>query len=138
MVVGQPNTPIPIPFVHVSFSPSLQWTARRVLNSLFTFPFRLLLGSHQQLIFRDITVKGSLLGDPATVKEMVDLVGEKGIEVKTEAYPLEKIEQLMVSWRKHALNRSFGSVRRVMLGANFFTPRPAKGEKKTNYEMKAC
>ena len=35
-------------------------------------------------IFRDITVKGSLLADKETCQEMVDMVAEKGIEVKTK------------------------------------------------------
>ena len=37
-----------------------------------------------QFIFRDITVKGSLLADAATCQEMVDMVSNKGIEVKTK------------------------------------------------------
>ena len=35
-------------------------------------------------IFRDITVKGSLLSDAKTCQEMVDMVASKGIEVKTK------------------------------------------------------
>ena len=35
-------------------------------------------------IFRDITVKGSLLSDTKTCQEMVDMVASKGIEVKTK------------------------------------------------------
>lgn len=41
-----------------------------------------------QFIFRDITVKGSLLADAATCQEMVDMVAAKGIEVKTKVVPL--------------------------------------------------
>lgn len=37
-----------------------------------------------QFIFRDITVKGSLLADAKTCQEMVDMVASKGIEVKTK------------------------------------------------------
>jgi threonine dehydrogenase-like Zn-dependent dehydrogenase len=40
-----------------------------------------------QFIFRDITVKGSLLADTETCQEMVDMVAEKGIEVKTKVDP---------------------------------------------------
>jgi D-arabinose 1-dehydrogenase-like Zn-dependent alcohol dehydrogenase len=48
-----------------------------------------------QFIFRDITVKGSLLADAATCQEMVDMVSEKGIEVKTKVVPLWE-EGLMI------------------------------------------
>jgi D-arabinose 1-dehydrogenase-like Zn-dependent alcohol dehydrogenase len=37
-----------------------------------------------QFIFRNITVKGSLLADRQTCQEMVDMVAQKGIEVKTK------------------------------------------------------
>jgi alcohol dehydrogenase, propanol-preferring len=43
-----------------------------------------------QFIFRDITVKGSLLADAATCQEMVDMVADRGIEVKTKVIPLWK------------------------------------------------
>jgi D-arabinose 1-dehydrogenase-like Zn-dependent alcohol dehydrogenase len=38
-----------------------------------------------QFIFRDIKVVGSLLSDAKTCQEMVNMVAEKGIEVKTKA-----------------------------------------------------
>jgi D-arabinose 1-dehydrogenase-like Zn-dependent alcohol dehydrogenase len=38
--------------------------------------------SFVQFIFRNITVKGSLLADKQTCQEMVDMVAQKGIEVK--------------------------------------------------------
>jgi alcohol dehydrogenase, propanol-preferring len=41
-----------------------------------------------QFIFRDITVKGSLLADAATCQEMVDMVADRGIEVKTKVIQL--------------------------------------------------
>src|ERR1700685_3128563 len=41
-----------------------------------------------QFIFRDIKVVGSLLSDAKTCQEMVNMVAEKGIEVKTKAPPL--------------------------------------------------
>lgn len=68
MVVGQPNTPIPIHYNH--------------------------------LIFRDITIKGSLLGDPKTTHEMCQLVAKHNIQVKTIAYPLEHVEQMRQDYAK--------------------------------------
>ncbi|EPQ28616.1 uncharacterized protein PFL1_03919 [Pseudozyma flocculosa PF-1] len=56
--------------------------------------------SYNDLIFRDITVKGSLLGDPALTKEMCDLVADRGIEVKTQAYPLEDVERMRADYAK--------------------------------------
>ncbi|PWZ01812.1 GroES-like protein [Testicularia cyperi] len=55
---------------------------------------------YNHFIFRDITVKGSLLGDPATTKEMCDLVAEKGIQVRTNVYRLEDINKLMEDYHK--------------------------------------
>jgi D-arabinose 1-dehydrogenase-like Zn-dependent alcohol dehydrogenase len=48
------------------------------------------------LIFKDVTIKGSLLGSSREVKEMVDLVAEKKIECRTKAYNLDSVHQLMV------------------------------------------
>lgn len=47
------------------------------------------------LIFRDLKVTGSLLGDQKDFKELVDFVAEKGIEVKTKSYGLREIPQLL-------------------------------------------
>ena len=41
-----------------------------------------------QFIFRDIKVVGSLLSDAKTCQEMVNMVAEKGIEVKTKVYSI--------------------------------------------------
>lgn len=49
-----------------------------------------------QLIFRDITIKGSLLSDASLTKEMCDLVAEKGVECRTKAYDLKDVHKLMV------------------------------------------
>jgi len=53
-----------------------------------------------QLVFRNITVKGSLLSDAAVIQEMVDMVAEKGIEVKTRAYPLDEVQTLISDYHK--------------------------------------
>ncbi|KAK0545541.1 hypothetical protein OC846_005620 [Tilletia horrida] len=63
MVVGQPNDPIPVSYLHV--------------------------------IFKDVAVKGSLLADASTCKEMVDLVAKENIEIRTKAYSLDKINDLI-------------------------------------------
>ncbi|PWN45038.1 GroES-like protein [Ceraceosorus guamensis] len=52
------------------------------------------------LVFRDVTIKGSLLGDPADVSEMLKVIADKGIEVKTKSYPLEKIHDLLTDYSK--------------------------------------
>lgn len=62
--------------------------------------------SIRQLIFRNLTIKGSLLGDAKIAKELVDLVSEKGVEVKTQAYPLEKVHEMMVSVNRFMGTRS--------------------------------
>ncbi|SNX84491.1 related to Zn-dependent alcohol dehydrogenases [Melanopsichium pennsylvanicum] len=49
---------------------------------------------YNHLIFRDITVKGSLLGDPKTTREVCDLVAKHGIEVNTIAYRLDEVEKM--------------------------------------------
>jgi D-arabinose 1-dehydrogenase-like Zn-dependent alcohol dehydrogenase len=49
------------------------------------------------LIFKNVTVKGSLLGASDDVKDMVDLVAEKKIECRTKAYDLQSVHQLIVS-----------------------------------------
>lgn len=54
------------------------------------------------LIFKNVTVKGSLLGGSAEVKDMVDLVAEKKIECKTRAYQLDQVDKLMVRVRHSA------------------------------------
>lgn len=38
------------------------------------------------------------MGDAATAKEMCDLVAEKGIEVKTQAWPLDKVHEMMAAY----------------------------------------
>ncbi|PWO00881.1 GroES-like protein [Tilletiopsis washingtonensis] len=54
----------------------------------------------EYLIFKDLTVKGSLLGEPAGVQEMLEIVAKEGIEVKTRSYPLEKIHDLLEDYGK--------------------------------------
>ena len=55
---------------------------------------------YNHLIFRDITIKGSLLGDPKTTQEMCELVAKHKIEVKTIAYPLEDVETMRADYAK--------------------------------------
>ncbi|KIJ23323.1 hypothetical protein M422DRAFT_786205 [Sphaerobolus stellatus SS14] len=55
---------------------------------------------NSHLIIRNINVKGSLLCDAETLKEMMSLIADKGIEVKTRSYPLEDIETLMEDYHK--------------------------------------
>lgn len=50
------------------------------------------------LIFKNVTVKGSLLSDSANLKEMVDLVAEKNIECRTKAYKLTEIDKLIADY----------------------------------------
>jgi D-arabinose 1-dehydrogenase-like Zn-dependent alcohol dehydrogenase len=52
------------------------------------------------LIFRDLTIKGSLLGNPKDFRELCELVVEKGIEVKTRAYDLKDVPQLIEDYHK--------------------------------------
>ncbi|UZJ53124.1 hypothetical protein CBS101457_002444 [Exobasidium rhododendri] len=50
------------------------------------------------LIFKDVTIKGSLLGSSRQVKEMVDFVAEKKIECRTKAYGLQDVHQLIADY----------------------------------------
>lgn len=50
---------------------------------------------YNHLIFRDITVKGSLLSDAATTREMCEMVAKHGIEVRTKRYRMEDVDQMM-------------------------------------------
>jgi len=59
------------------------------------------------LIFKNVTIKGSLLSDSANLKDMVDLVAEKKIECKTKAYKLTEVDKLIVSYK---LSRLFNLV----------------------------
>lgn len=52
------------------------------------------------LIFRDLRVTGSLLADQVTLKELVDLVAEKGIEVRTREYGLQEVPKLLSDYAK--------------------------------------
>jgi len=65
-------------------------------------PFDPIPVHYNHLIFRNITIVGSLLGDAQTTKEMVDLVAAKGIEVKTRTYPLEEVETLITDYHKES------------------------------------
>lgn len=47
------------------------------------------------LIFRDLRVTGSLLGNQQDLKELVDLVGREGIEVKTKTFKLDEVPKLL-------------------------------------------
>lgn len=47
------------------------------------------------LIFRDLKITGSLLGNQTDFKQLVDFVAEKGIEVKTASYGLKDIPKLL-------------------------------------------
>lgn len=49
------------------------------------------------LIFRDLKVTGSLIASQADLKELVDLVSDKGIEVKTRSFGIKEVPQLLVS-----------------------------------------
>lgn len=58
-------------------------------------PFEPIPVHYRNLIGKNLTLKGSLLSDPTLAQEMVNLVAEKGIEVKTRAYPLEDVQKLI-------------------------------------------
>jgi alcohol dehydrogenase, propanol-preferring len=69
-------------------------------------------------IFRDITVKGSLLADAKTCQEMVNMVAEKGIEVKTkvhiilfisdkQGFKLEQINEMVDEYHKPEMKGKF-------------------------------
>jgi D-arabinose 1-dehydrogenase-like Zn-dependent alcohol dehydrogenase len=71
-----------------------------------------------QFIFRDITVKGSLLADAATCQEMVDMVASKGIEVKTkvsswlnsadcQSFKLDEINEMVEEYHKPEMKGKF-------------------------------
>ena len=71
-----------------------------------------------QFIFRDITVKGSLLSDAATCQEMVNMVAVKGIEVKTkvcgflessdvQSFKLEQINDMVEEYHKPQMKGKF-------------------------------
>lgn len=60
-----------------------------------------------QFIFRDITFKGSLLSDAATCQEMVNMVAEKGIEVKTKSFKLEQINDMVEEYHKPEMKGKF-------------------------------
>lgn len=50
----------------------------------------------QELVFRDIRVKGSLICNPREAREMLDIVGKHGIRVKTNpVHGLEEIPKLV-------------------------------------------
>ncbi|TKY85876.1 hypothetical protein EX895_005417 [Sporisorium graminicola] len=55
---------------------------------------------YNHLIFRDITVKGSLLSDANTTREMCELVAKHKIQVKTSAYTLEEVDKMMDDYAK--------------------------------------
>lgn len=52
-----------------------------------SIPFR-------DLIFKDITVVGSLQGNPKTLKEVVELAAKEGIVVKTRLWRLDQVNDL--------------------------------------------
>ncbi|CBQ73155.1 related to Zn-dependent alcohol dehydrogenases [Sporisorium reilianum SRZ2] len=55
---------------------------------------------YNHLIFRDITVKGSLLSDATTTKAMCELVAKHKIHVKTVAYRLEEVDKMRDDYAK--------------------------------------
>jgi len=80
----------------------LQLTRKHGTFVVIGQPFDPIPVHYNHLIFRNITIMGSLLGDAQTTKEMVDLVAAKGIEVKTRTYPLEEVETLMKDYHKES------------------------------------
>lgn len=83
-----------------AYSYGLQLTKKHGTFVVVGQPFESIPIHYNQLIFRDLTIKGSLLSDPDLAREMVNLVAEKGIEVRTKAYPLKDIETLMQDYHK--------------------------------------
>ncbi|SJX62992.1 related to Zn-dependent alcohol dehydrogenases [Sporisorium reilianum f. sp. reilianum] len=55
---------------------------------------------YNHLIFRDITVKGSLLSDATTTKAMCELVAKHRIHVKTVAYRLDEVDKMRDDYAK--------------------------------------
>ncbi|KAF8519021.1 chaperonin 10-like protein [Hysterangium stoloniferum] len=56
----------------------------------------------QILVFRNITVKGSMLCDPETAVEAVNMVVTKEIQIKTRGYSLEEVECMLEDYRAEA------------------------------------
>ncbi|KIJ35816.1 hypothetical protein M422DRAFT_61229 [Sphaerobolus stellatus SS14] len=78
----------------------LQLTRKHGTFVVIGQPFEPIPIHYTHLIFRNITIKGSLLSDAEGIREMVQLVADKGIEVRTRSYPLEEIETLIKDYHK--------------------------------------
>ncbi|KZT62687.1 NAD(P)-binding protein [Calocera cornea HHB12733] len=47
------------------------------------------------LVFKDLTLRGSVLSSPEVCREMIKVFSENNLEVRTKAYALEEIEALL-------------------------------------------
>ncbi|GJJ14585.1 hypothetical protein Clacol_008851 [Clathrus columnatus] len=99
-----------------AYSYGLQLTKKHGTFVVMGQPFDPIPIPFNQLIFRNLTVKGSLISDLESATEMVKIVAEKGkyhinivkaaysfflgIEVRTKTYPLEDIKRLMQDYHK--------------------------------------
>ena len=54
------------------------------------------------LVFRDISVMGSLIGSNKTLKEMLQFCAEHGVRAKIRTFPLERLNELVEQYNKDA------------------------------------
>lgn len=56
--------------------------------------------SARDLVFRDISVVGTLLGSNSTLREMVDFAGKHGVKAVKKTFSLEKLNDLVDEYNK--------------------------------------
>ncbi|KAM7217235.1 GroES (chaperonin 10)-like protein [Rhypophila decipiens] len=56
--------------------------------------------SAQDLVFRDITVMGSLVGSNKLLKEMLDFAAQKQVKARIKTFPLERLNDLVDEYHK--------------------------------------
>ncbi|KZV81724.1 GroES-like protein [Exidia glandulosa HHB12029] len=63
--------------------------------------------TYQDIIFKDITVKGSVLSTQANFRKLVELVSREGVEIYTKSYRLEHVMQMVHDQENVAMKGKF-------------------------------
>jgi D-arabinose 1-dehydrogenase-like Zn-dependent alcohol dehydrogenase len=65
-----------------------------------SFPEKGFHVSARDVVFRDISIIGSLVGSNRTLREMLDFSAEKGVSASVKTYPLSKLNELVEEYHK--------------------------------------
>lgn len=89
-----------LPESQASFDYGTTLLKKHGLCVVVSFPERGFRVGGRDLVYRDISVVGTMLGSHTTLQEMVDVAAKHGVRAVKKTFPLEKLNELFAEYKK--------------------------------------